>query len=55
MAGEKDKNSDQPPEQNLDLLEDEFESMEDNENTSSASYKPPAKDWDTALLVDCSA
>ena len=49
---EKDKQSGLPPEQNTDLLDDEFE---DTENTSSASYKPPAKDWDTALLVDCSA
>ena len=49
---EKDKQSGHPPEQNTDLLDDEFE---DTENTSSASYKPPAKDWDTALLVDCSA
>ena len=44
-GGEKDKDSGVIP----DPLEDEFE---DTENTSSASYKPPAKDWDTALLVD---
>ena len=51
--GEKDKQTQPPPpEQNSDFIEDEFE---DTENTSSASYKPPAKDWDTALLVDCSA